>query len=321
MVLKRKNPGEKYARRALRKRANHDPSQKKRILLISLGTLVIIALALVWGNILKAESDQRRAEEEANAWLVDEDSVIPIPVDVPNHSAGYAQPGGKMHMSDILDYGAVTFDLGSTASPLPYHVELPEGSGMSIREGAPSLQSEVARFHKADLYVIGVFTVTSPGMADTTEKVLRQGQELALLTQFAEAGIDNILLLGIPAGSDALDKVATGYLVNVKTALASFSPTPAVGMALYPSALEGSVAHPDGTSAYVGQMTPGRMLAACDYLALDLRQSGEQTEVLLKELQYAYLRYELRLLTSTETAHITQTAVDHGFSRIFEFGK
>lgn len=320
MAFKRKNPGDPYARRALRQKKRWDPRKKRLLLSCLLGGIAVVIAALLWGNVLKADSEAHRAAQEANQWLLDGKDVTPLPVNIPPYSAGFALPSGKMHMSDILDYQAVTFNLGSTLSPLPYGIELPAGSGMSISEGATTLEAEVARFHRAELYVIGVFTVTSVTATDDAERQLRQGQELALFSRFAEAGIDSLLLLGLPVGSDTLDKATTAYLSEIKS-LWNTTSDPALGVALYPTAFVNPLQDPSGAASHAGSMTPGRLLAACDYLVLDLRQSGDQAEALLKAFQYPFVRYNLRLLTSPDTAHITQLAVEHGFSRILEFGK
>ncbi|MBQ9779769.1 MAG: hypothetical protein IJW00_02375 [Clostridia bacterium] len=321
MAFSKRNPGDRYARRALRRGALKDPRKTRQTVLIISGALVVVILALIWGNHLKAESDARRAAEEAGEWLLDENAATPIPVAVPAINAGYAPPSGKMANSDKLKLQAVTFDLGSCTSALPYSVSLPEGSGMSIADGAPELASEVRRFKNAGLRVICVFTVTSLSATDMTERTLRQGQEMTLFSLFAKAGVDEILLLGLPVGNDSLDTAATKYLMEIETLLASVPTTvPAVGVALYPAAFAGEVSE-DGTILYAGSLTPGRMLAVCDYVTLDLRGLGTQVDTVLQGMQYAYVRYNLRLLTAQTQPELTDAAVSHGFSRILEFGK
>lgn len=312
--------GGRYGRRATRRTAYRDPRQKRRILLVILGALMIVALALVWGNHLKAESDARRAAEEAGQWQLDETAVTPIPVSVPAVNAGYAAPSGKMANVEGLSLQAVTLDLGSCITPLPYGVSLPEGTGMAISEDAPALDAEVRRFKNAGLRVIGVFTVTSLNTADVAERALRKGQEMALFSLFSKAGVDELLLLGLPAGNDQLDAVAADYLLDTEALLASVpAAVPALGVALSPAAFAGEVAD-DGTILYSGSLTPGRMLAVCDYIALDLRGLGTQVNDILMGMQYTFVRYNLRLLTVQSQPELTSTALSHGFSRIMEFG-
>ncbi len=321
MALRKRNPGGRYARRATRGFSRHDPSKRRRLIAVISCALAVVILALVWGNFLKAESDARRAAEEAGEWLLDENAAVPIPVSVPAVNAGYAAPSGKMSNSDKLELQAVTLDLGACGSPLPYQVEFPTGSGMTVNEGAPELASEVRRFKNAGLRVIGVFTVTSLNATDLTERTLRRGQEMSLFSLFAKAGVDELLLLGLPVGGDSLDTTATDYLLEMETLLASVPATlPAVGVALYPAAFVGEVGE-DGTLLYAGSLTPGRMLSVCDYIALDLRGLGGQVTDVLQGMQYAYVRYNLRLLTAQNQPELTEAAVSHRFSRILEFGK
>lgn len=322
MAFMQNHKGNHLARRATRRASlrNRDPQRWRRILLISVCAVAVIIAALIWGGCLKAESDARRAAEEAGEWLLEQETAMPIPVAVPDHNAGYAAPNTKMQTTQDVRYGAVTFDLGSCLSPLPYSVELPALAGMSVSDGAPTLVSEVKRFQNAGLYVIGVFTVTSFDTQDVTERTLRRGLEMTLLSLYAKAGVDDILLVGLPSGSDTADRSATAYLLDVEALLASIPVSvPSVGVVLPPAAFVGEVAE-DGSLVYAGSLTPGRMLTVCDYLALDLRGTGDTAHTLLQDMQYAYVRYNLRLLTSLSEPEAAEAAVAHGFSRILEFG-
>lgn len=320
MALENRLSGGRYGRRATRRTTYRDPRKGRWILLVILGALAVVVLALVWGNHLKAASDARRAAEEAGEWQLDETIATPVPVSVPAVNAGYAAPSGKMAVSDELDLQAVTLDLGACTAPLPYSLSLPEGTGMVISEGTPALDAEVRRFKSAGLRVIGVFTVTSLSATDITERALRKGQEMALFSLFSKAGVDELLLLGLPVGNDSLDAAATDYLLETESLLASVpAAVPALGAALTPSAFVGEVTE-DGTILYAGSLTPGRMLSVCDYLALDLRGLGAQVDEVLQGVQYAYVRYNLRLLTAQNQPELTDAAVEHGFSRILEFG-
>ncbi|MBE6557976.1 MAG: hypothetical protein E7661_03065 [Ruminococcaceae bacterium] len=321
MAIGKKNPGARLARRATRRSSLHgrDPHRKKSILLCLLLGFIVIIAALVWGNMLKAESDALRAAEEAGEWTLEADTATPLPTVVSAVNAGYAAPGEKMQTIPELTYNAVTFDLGSCLSPLPYAVELPPSSGMTVHTDAPALSAEVTRFHKADLLVIGVFTVTSLDTTDMTERALRHGQEMTLLSLYAKAGVDRLLLLGLPSGSDSSDTAAVTYLTDVKTLLASIpAATPELGVAVSPAAFVGEI-NEAGDFVYAGSLTPGRLLSACDYLTLDLRGIGSGTSDILKDMQYAYVRYQLYLLTPMSSTEAT-AAVTHGFSRILMFG-
>ena len=322
MALTKRNPGARLARRATRRTSlrHGDPRKRRRIWLWIIAALLVIVLALVWGNYLKAESDARRAAAEKDEWLLEADTAIPIPVAVPSVNAGYAAPSQKMQTSQDMSYDAVIFDLGSCLAPLPYSVELPSMSGLTVNSGAPTLVSDVTRFQNAGFYVVGVFTVTSFDTDDVSQQALRRGLEMTLLSLYAKAGVDDILLMGLPVGSDTTDQAVTDYLLEVESLWASIPvSTPALGVVLPPAAFVGDTLAEDGSFIYAGNLTPGRMLAACDYIVLDLRQAGAQVGDILQGMQYAYVRYNLRLLTSLTQPDTAKYALSHGFSRIFEY--
>ena len=311
----KKNPGARLARRATRRTSLHGrrPILKKQVFIWGAACLVTVIAALVWGNYLKAESEALRHAESAGEWSLDTGLAIPLPVDAPEYHAGFAAPTQKMQTTQKLDYDAATFDLGSCVSPLPYAVELPSASRMTVADGAPALASETGRFHRANLSVVGVFTVTSSEAANQAEEQLLRGMELSLLTLYAEAGIDSILLLGLSQNT----ATAQAYLAEVKALLASVAPSVSVGAALPPNAFEGAADTSD-TPAYAGNPVPGQILAACDYLALDLRNC-QDPDAILAYVSYAYMRYTLRLLTPLESPEVAAAAIEHGFGRIWEY--
>ncbi len=315
MARMKKNPGTRLARRATRRTSlrGSRPVLKRHILIWGAACLVTVVVALIWGNHLKAESEALRNAESAGDWSLDTAIAVPLPVHAPVYNAGFAAPTQKMQTTQKLDYDAATFDLGSCSAPLPYTVELPAASGMTVGDGAPALASETARFHRAELSVVGVFTVTSLDAASTAEQQLRHGMEMSLLTLYAEAGIDSFLLLGLPQNAAS----ACDYLTDVKALLASVAPSVSVGAALPPSAFEGE-ADTSTAPTYAGNPFPGQMLASCDYLALDLRNC-QDPDAILRSMSYAYVRYSLRLLTPLERPEVAAAASEHGFERIWEY--
>ena len=312
----KKNPGARLARRATRRTSlhGHRPILKKQIFIWGAACLVIIVAALVWGNYLKTESEALRNAESAGEWSLNTEIAIPLLVDAPEFHAGFAAPTQKMQTTQKLDYDAATFDLGSCISPLPYAVELPTVSGMTVADGAPALTSETGRFHRANLSVVGVFTVVSLEAESKAEEQLLHGMEMSLLTLYAEAGIDSFLLLGLSQNTAN----AQAYLADVKALLASVAPSVSVGVALPPDAFEGEAADTADGSVYAGNPFPGQILAVCDYLALDLRNC-QDPDAILSYVSYAYMRYSLRLLTPLERPEVAAAAIGHGFGRIWEY--
>ena len=70
---------------------------------------------------------------------------------------------------------------------------------------------------------------------------------------------------------------------------------------------------------YAGEISPARVLAACDYLAMDLRaMSAVGVTTLFPDIQFPYVRYSLRLLMSRRDRDAVEQALERGYERVFE---
>jgi hypothetical protein len=211
---------------------------------------------------------------------------------------------------------------------------------MSIPSDAPSLTDDIARISRRGLNVTVVYTVTCFSTPNTAESTFRRGLDLALIRECAEARPGDILLLGLPAGNDVSDRKTVEFLSELNTLLADLPARPAIGVALPPSAFASdSLDRGDGftqgtpldtaeteaeTEAvrqplYAGEISPARVLAACDYLAMDLRaMSTVGVTTLLPDIQFPYVRYSLRLLMSRRDRDAVEQALERGYERVFE---
>ena len=197
-----------------------------------------------------------------------------------------------------------------------------EKLAVTYENNAPSLSAHVASLKSKNLYVIGIFHVTSFETSDTATRAYRKGLELALLSLFAQCGVDDVILTGLPMGNDNSNKHATDYMKEVKRTWATIPvPTPALGVAMPPVVLQSDTNQADGSAIYGGTLTPGLLLQVCDYLALDMRAYGSNTQAtdsILKGIQYAYVRYSLRLLMPIENKDGIISAHEKKFDRILE---
>ena len=207
----------------------------------------------------------------------------------------------------------------------------------------PSLKTDVDRVAKRELNVTCAFIVTCFDAENTATHTYLRGLEIALLREYAESGMDDILLLGLPAGSDEEDARSMEFLRDLRETLSDLPEPPAIGVALglhtlttkdhvIPPLPETELSTEDETSTvppvriptdeiphYVGDVTPARLLSVCDYLAVDLRAlTMEEVDVVLPHLPYAYTRYSLRLLVDKNTPAIAEEILSHGFERVFE---
>lgn len=323
----------RYARRSTKRHTPFRlPLSPKRfwmtVGIIPVAAAAVIAVALLWGSRLKARSDAYREAEAAGAWTLDEAVAEPIPVSVPTLRAVSVEAGESM--GDILIdgiYEGVMLPLYDGGFPLSYAYRTAGEAGLTVADGAPSLTDEVTRIGGRGLYVMGTFTVTCLHEDDPATAAYRRGLELALLRECAEAGVDDILLLGLPAGDDAADARSVAFLEELNALLSDLSTRPAIGAALSPTVFAGEEDQPAAESAdsdghtvslYAGALAPGRVRKVCDYLVMDLRDlSAEETASLLPSIQYAYVRHSLRLLMP-EGSSAVEEALARKFERIFE---
>ena len=309
--------GRRFARSSTKKGwVLRRPAHLGWILTILAGIVLVVALALVWGSHLKAEADERQAAAERGEWTLDPETAVPVPVDVPDIRAVEIYPEGNV--GDILiagDHDGVILPLGRADAPLAYRSEVAAASGLPPAAEAVSLPDDVARVAKRGLNVTCVFTVTSFEESEPALRAYRRGMELALLREYAAAGMHDILLLGLPAGNEALDREAVAFVTDLKHLLADLETPPAVGVALAASCFGDT----DGEAPVAGSLTPARVLSICDYVAMDLRScTAENTAALLPRISYVYVRYSLRLLMNVQDTPTVEDALSHGFERVFE---
>ncbi len=307
-------------RRSTKKRAVFRPPQHPgRLIAIALIAVTVVSGALVWGNVLKERSDAYRADQEAGRWTLPPTPESNRPTIVPEVQLLEIKPEGNV--GDILinnSHDGVLLPLRDSSGRLNYLSNTATEAGIPVSDGAPELSADVARVRRRGLHVSGVFYVSCFSESTVSLQTYHRGLELALLCEYALAGMNDLLLLGLPSGDDTADAMTIAFLNELDTLLSTLENPPAVGVALPLTSLEGE---PDesGTPVYAGEMTPGRIALACDYLALDLRdQSAEDMDALLPRLSYAYMRHELRLLTDESNGAIAKDLFSHGFRRIFE---
>jgi hypothetical protein len=325
-LRKRKEPrGQKrYARGSTKKRIRAKLSLRPwQVAVPILCGVAGVVLALLLGNHLKTKSDAYREEQLRNDWTLDGEIAPPTPVDIPDIRAMEIKPEGNV--GDILiagKHGGVILPLcGEDGAPL-YASPVGVAAGMAVSPDAPYLADDVARISKRGLNVTCVYTVTCLTTPDTATAAYRRGLDLALLRECAEARPDDILLLGLPAGNDTADRRSADFLAELNALLADLPARPAVGVALPPSAFATPSAidgEEETAPLYAGNISPARLLTFCDYLAMDLRSmSAVGVETLLPDMQFAYVRYSLRLLVNIRDREALDNALRHGFTRIFE---
>ena len=317
----------RYRRHSTKRRSVfRPPAHPGRLIAIILAAVAVVTLALIWGNVLKRQSDAYRAAEKAGEWTLPPDEADGQDVSVPSVRAREISPQGNV--GDIVisgAYGGVMLPLRDADGGLHYRSETATAAGISLSNGAPSLSEDVARIARRELRVTGIFHVTCFDADGTSMQTYLRGLELALLCEYASSGIDDLLLVGLPCGNDGDDALAVAFLQDFKALLSTVDNPPEVGVALPLQAIEGE-SNESGAPLYAGDMSPARIARVCDYLALDLRdktskeasKEASEVEALLPDLAYAYSRHDLRMMVSRSDPAVAESLLRHGFTRIFE---
>ncbi len=316
----RRRPPRRFRRHSTKQRTPiRLPAHIGRLVAILLAVVAVIVLALIWGNALKEQSDAYRAAAEAGEWTVEPETATDTPATVPDMHLLEIKPEGNV--GDIIlenSHDGVLLPLQDAAGTVHYLSDTAAAAGVALAEGAVSLADDVARVSRRDLYVAGIFHVRFFEADGLAAQTYRRGLEAALLYEYAASGIDALLLVGLPVGDDAGDALTVAFLEELNALFSTLPDPPAVGVALPLSALEGE---PDesGQAAYVGQLSPARVAAKADFLALDLRDfSAEEIDGVLPRLSYAYTRHHLWMMTDRGSDGISDDLISHGFTRLFE---
>ncbi len=338
MALRKKRESREqrqFVRRSTKKRmVLRRPAHLGKVIAILLVSIAVVALALVWGSSLKADSDAYHEALEMGAWTLNPEIAVAHPVPVPDIKALAIKPEGNV--GDILiqnSHEGVIMTLNTADGTLLYQSALGAAAGRPVTAEAVSLVQDVERVQKRNLRVTCAFTVTCFTAPDTATYAYLRGLDLALLREYAEAGMNDLLLFGLPTGDDLQDALTVEFITDLKHLLSDLPNPPAIGVALppesyatdqtyVPSDPEGDEAAgiPAGTAPlYAGNITPARILNVCDYLAMDLRShTADGVAAILPHIRYAYVRYSLRLLVDQRDPAIAKDAESHGFERIFE---
>ena len=311
------------------------PAHLGALIAITLTVLAVVALALLCGSYLKEKSDAYREAVSNRDWNVGEPAEPLKPTTVPDIRAISIRPGGNV--GDILIAGkhdGIILPLGSIRSTLCYPSEVGARAQIPVETESPELSDDVKRIQNRDLNVTCTMTLTCFSEQDASMAAYVRGLELAILHEYARAGMNDLLLFGLPCGTKEADTDAVAFLQELRALLLDLPDPPAIGVALPLAAFQTDETYTpsndpamdemagipeDAPPQYAGNMTPGRILWGCDYLALDLgSMESEGIDAVLPHIRYAYVRYSLRILVPMRASAAISSALERGFERIFE---
>ena len=151
------------------------------------GAVLVIVAALLIGSYLKAESDAYRQNVEEGNWTLDMSVAIPTPVDVPDIRARQITPGESV---GGYSHKGIIIALRGSDGILRFASSVAKTAGLAMADEPKSLAAEVLRLKNAGKRVTVTFAVTSLSETDTATATYLRGLELALLREYAEAGMD-----------------------------------------------------------------------------------------------------------------------------------
>lgn len=347
--MSEKNNGLKF--KTAKQRRVHRKSTKSRrvvrarnlkpLIAILSAAAVVITAAVIWGTALGKRADEYESMKANGEWTLPPVDSSTSPSDLPTTISAPLSPSQTVW--DLTSYGDSSCD-GATLNVYSdgktnYYSDVGLAAGLGD-EDMYSLPKKVEHLHSESVRATCVFYVTSLAPVENQSAALKsylRDTELALITEFAQSGADEILLVGCPVGLDTADgqtALTMEFLreLNARLEKALGDNTPDVGVALPIEIIN---------ATYSGDTTAAQILSQCDFLAMDMRNPDEYTlfggsdldydpqgtedesaegssplSDMLSRFSYVYRQYPIRLIFGEDQREGTNKALSHGFLNI-----
>ena len=240
---------------------------KHRVIFIIVSAVVIFALSLLLGQYLRTRVDTMPPRGEIPAEMLsgqlpadtsDASKVSIMAPDLPLD--GIPDAAAVATAVEELMLGsreAVSLCLRDDAGEVYYRSAVAQNLTGQQAEGV-DLSLLLPALRDAGIYTSAMFGVTAFAASDTGEGDLLYAYESSLIAEIGMAGIDEILLTGLPVTVDTLDAVS-GFLGEVKRQL--------------PDSVQLAVAVPAAlTQEAAGTVLIKQLSQYADTIALDLRE-------------------------------------------------
>lgn len=286
--------------------------RKKRVITIVivsiLSAAVLFGIAVGIGAYLKrkAESYQPKKEYEF------EDNAPPASEGAGAVLAPSFSYGDYLYGFFQKGYTELSLSLGTAENPT-FASDVAK-SMVGVTCGDIRLEEYSSLIHKYEGRACGYFISSAFDCEDENLRRVKKAYEIALLSEAAKSGIDDIMILGITVTEENSDEVAK-YLSDLNSAAGDCS----IGIAINAGTLlltENEV--------YIA----AKLKSACDFVALDLRNldfsgvsesdGGTPTNLAqyLHEIKYYLSSYSLRLVFSDANDQFFDEAIELGFSNL-----
>jgi len=286
---------------------------RNRVLFVIISAVVIFALSLTLGNYLRAKVSAL----PPRADLPDDLLTGQLPADTSDASE-ISIMASYLPLTDLTDSAAIeslveSLTLGSREAvslclrDRAGEVHFRSTVAQNLTGGTPAeldLSLLLPALRNAGIYTSAVFGVTSFSAGDTAAYDLQHAFEISLAGEIGAAGVDELLLVGIPISVDTLDAV-TAYITEIDAQL--------------PDTVQLAVAvPPELVGAASGTVLCKQLSMHTDTIALDLRgltpakgqTFPDAAEALFADTSLYFSKYNMRVLLpqtdSTEFAELRQ---------------
>lgn len=281
------SPFGKRPYRRYRYRGSHNRARLPVWAIIGICVAAALTVSLIVGNLLRVFLDEDAYRRLVEGKPEPPEITDPVKTSVPDVMAypfTLGAPTDTLKKSPAVSVALNTHDgTLSYTSPVTAHFSLPRTEGVTLGDAMNALTPVTS-------YVSGIFYPQAFAQESDALFDAVRAEEHALLREFANAGANEILLVGTDPSLSSLQRLAN-----------------------YASTLGESL----GERVYVGVSIPlasmqadngweivGTLLKSCDFCALDLRgiptETDESAEKLLTDITYYRLQYDMRLLLTAD---------------------
>lgn len=249
-----------------------------------------IVLALIVGAILGAVAGGSQKKDVPHRDLIDFGGVEQPEVkyaELPSVQAGWIDLSGldssalRQVLKECEAGNAVAFVAYDGKQTVYFNTTLTDKTDAPLVERSEVTAADVVRRTEAEeYYSIALFTVGVHNELDEQLRLIKTSQELALISELASAGINEIILCGLPTDSDDLEGVnryvRQAFEVAGNTRLGIL------------------VSHEDALTSGISRLV-GATNAYADSYVLDLRDAENAGNVIEKNA-YFLTAYRMRLM-------------------------
>ena len=304
--MTRRRRRSKYSRRTL---LNRDRS---RVWVYIMAIAAFVALCLIIsvgvGLLLGKKAGEHSPRYDFNSKTYYSGYKLVKPVDA--HPYTFGDYAGLLTGVGITDFSVC---LRSPDGAITYDTEYDVSFGEEIAEGVSPLSKYTTYIHESGGFVCAYFHVISFTVEDEHLREIYKAHELALLSEAARSGADEIMLVGLDISEENIDEIE-----RFVSDAASAAGTAVLGALIAPEVFK---------LTEEGIYHAARLRAVSDFVALDLRDLPDNAdsvkvgeisllEQVLDEMEYYVSSYSMRVVLSEDNSALYDAMRELGVANI-----